>query len=80
MNHHKVRFHAVWVSGIFTDAHHFEDYYVGTEEPLESFAERLAAKVFSMKRSVAGSCPAPSSQSNKTDPDSKGSAQYQPSC
>jgi hypothetical protein len=46
MNHLKVLVHSVWLKGIMQDSLHYEYFYFGTDEPLESLAERLAAKGF----------------------------------
>jgi hypothetical protein len=46
MNHYKVLVHSVWKKGIVQDSTHFEYFFFGVDEPLESLAERLAAKGF----------------------------------
>lgn len=46
MNHYKVLVHSVWLKGIIQNAEHLEYFYIGTDEPLETVAERLATKGF----------------------------------
>jgi hypothetical protein len=46
MNHYKVLVHSVWKKGIVQDSTHYEYFYFGADEPLESLAERLATKGF----------------------------------
>jgi hypothetical protein len=46
MNRYRIRAKRLGALGFFTQADHYQDFEIESSEPLEVFAERLAAKGF----------------------------------